>query len=149
MAGAAVSNRYLIDVVLLGCEQEADEVGLIKHGVRHRCGVEGLLSNEELEVLETEGVLGGVVTALAVSDWLEEGKKGDPGKIDDGDISCGGSLGGCVQGLDNSGRKGPYSCWRIILLLIGRQLVFHPKFELPHAVVSCVVCPHGCKDLTD
>ena len=33
------------------------------------CGVVGLISNEELEFLEPEGVLGGVGTDLAVFAW--------------------------------------------------------------------------------
>ena len=51
VAGAAVSNRSPLDNVLLGCEQETDEVGLSKHGVGRHHGVVGLLSNEEMDVL--------------------------------------------------------------------------------------------------
>ena len=58
-------------------------------------------------------------------------------------------MGGGVQGLDGSDREGPHSCLRIILLLIGRQLVSQSKVELPHEVVAGVVGPHGCKDLTN
>ena len=58
-------------------------------------------------------------------------------------------MGGCVQGLDNADREGTHSCWRRILLLIGRQLVSHPKVELPYAVVLGVVGPHGCEDFTN
>ena len=46
VAGAAVSNLFLLDAVILGCEQEADKVGLSKHGIGHCCGVVGLLYNE-------------------------------------------------------------------------------------------------------
>ena len=46
VAGADVSNQFPLDAVILGCEQEADKVGLSKHGVGHRCGVVGLLYNE-------------------------------------------------------------------------------------------------------
>ena len=55
VAGAAVSNRSPLETVLLGYEQEAEEVGLIEHGVGcrcgvgRRCGVVGMLSNEELD----------------------------------------------------------------------------------------------------
>ena len=71
MAGAAVYNRFPLDDVLLVCEQEAGKVGLSKHGVGHRIGVVGLLFNEELDVLEPEGMLGGVGTALVVFAWTE------------------------------------------------------------------------------
>ena len=40
----------------------------------------GLLSNEQLDVLEPEGVLGGVGTALAVFDWPEEEEEGFKGE---------------------------------------------------------------------
>ena len=43
VAGVAVSNQLPLDAVIMGCEKEADKVGLIKHGVGHRCGVVGLL----------------------------------------------------------------------------------------------------------
>ena len=66
MAGAAVSNRFPLDNVLLGCEQEADEVGLREHGVESCCSVVRLLSNEKLYILATEGVLDSVSTALTV-----------------------------------------------------------------------------------
>ena len=46
VAGAAMSNRFLLDDVILGFEQEADKVGLSKHGVGRLCGVVGLLYNE-------------------------------------------------------------------------------------------------------
>ena len=46
VAGAAVSNQYPLDTVLMGCEQEADKVGLKELGVGRRYGVVGLLSNE-------------------------------------------------------------------------------------------------------
>ena len=94
-----------------------------------------------MDVLDPEGVLGGVGTALAVFAWQEKEEEGDPGDIADGGISCSGSLGGGVQGLDNSDREELHSCWRIILLLIVRQLASQPKFELSHAVVSGVFGP--------
>ena len=108
-----------------------------------------MLSNEYLDVLEPEGVLGGVGTALSVFAWPEEKEEGDPGEIADGNISWSGSLGGGVQDLDNADRKGPHSCWSRILLLIGRHLASKPKFELHHGVVLGVVGPHRCKYLTD
>ena len=49
-----------------------DEVGLSKHRFGRRRGVVGLLYNGELDVLEPEGVLGGVGTALEVFTWPEE-----------------------------------------------------------------------------
>ena len=66
VASADVYTRSPLDSILMGCEQEADKFGLSKHGIVCRCGVVGQLSNEELDVLEPEGVLDGVVTALAV-----------------------------------------------------------------------------------
>ena len=66
MADAAVSNRFPFDTILLGCEQEDDKVSLNEHGVGSSCGVVGLLSNEELYVLEPEGVLDSVGNDLAV-----------------------------------------------------------------------------------
>ena len=66
VAGATMSNQLPLDAVLLGYEQEDGEVGQSENGVGRLRGVVGLLSNEELEVLETEGVLGGIGTALAV-----------------------------------------------------------------------------------
>ena len=109
----------------------------------------GLLPDEELDALEPAGVMGGFGTNLSVFVWPGEEEEGDPGEISDGDFSCCGFLGGGFQGLDNDDREGPHSCWRIILLLIARQLASQPKVELPHAVFSGVVGPHGCEDLTD
>ena len=149
MAGAAVSNRFPLDDVLLVCEQEAGKVGLSKHGVGHRSGVVGLLFNEELDVLEPEGMLGGVGTALVVFAWPEEEEEGDPSEVADCDISWGGYLGCGVQGLDDSDMEGPHYCWRRIFLMIGRQLASQIKVELPHAVVAGIIGPHGCKDLTN
>ena len=51
--------------------------------------------------------------------------------------------------MDKSDREGPHSFWRRILLLIGRQMDFHPKVELSHAVVLGVIGPHRCEDFTD
>ena len=56
-------NRFTLDAVLLGYEQDSDKVGLSKHSVGCRCGVVGLLPNEEFNVLDPEGVMGGVGTA--------------------------------------------------------------------------------------
>ena len=86
-------------------------------------------------------MLGGVGTDLAVFTWPEEEEEGDSGEVADCNISLGGSLDSGVQGLDESDREGPQSCWRIILLLVGRQLASYPKVELPHAVVAEVVGP--------
>ena len=93
----------------MGSEQEADEVVLIKHSIGRRRGVVGILYNEKLDLLEHEGVLGSVGTTLAVFAWPEEEAEGHPGDISDCDISCGSSLGGGVQGLDNANREGPHS----------------------------------------
>ena len=46
VAGAAVSNLFSLDAVILGFEQESDKFGLSKHGVGHCHGIVGLLSNE-------------------------------------------------------------------------------------------------------
>ena len=64
-----------LDDILLGFEEEADEVSLGKHGVGCRHGVVELLSNEQLDVLEPEGVLCGVGTASAVSPGRRRKKK--------------------------------------------------------------------------
>ena len=74
LVGAAVSNLFPLDSVRLGCEHEADIVELSTHGVGRCRSVVGLLSNEELDVLDNEGVMGGVGTALAVFAWPEEVK---------------------------------------------------------------------------
>ena len=108
-----------------------------------------MLSNDGSDILEPEGMMGSVSTALEVYAWSEEEEEGDSGEIADGNVSCGGLLGGGVQGLYNADREGPHSCWRRILLLMARQLASHPRVNLPHAVVSGVVGPHGCKYLTD
>ena len=55
-----------------GHPQEAGKVGLSKHGVGHRSGIVGFLFNEELDVLEPEGMLGGFGTSLVVFAWTEE-----------------------------------------------------------------------------
>ena len=44
---------------------------------------------------------------------------------------------------------GAHSCCRRIFPLTGRQLAFQEKVKLTHSVVSGVVVPHGCEDLTD
>ena len=88
---------------------------------------------------------GGVVTALAVFAWAETKEEGDPGEIADGDISWCGYLGDGVQGLDNSDREGPCSCWRRILFLVGRQLESQAKIKLSHSVVSGVVASTDAK----
>ena len=67
-----MSNQFFLDDVLLCYEKEADKVDLSEHGVGHCLGIVGLLYNEELYVLDTEGVLGGVGTALVVFTWTEE-----------------------------------------------------------------------------
>ena len=72
VAVEAMPNQFFLNSVLLGCEQEADKVGLSKHVIGCRCGVVGLLSNEELDVLLPEGVMGVVGTVLAVFAWPEE-----------------------------------------------------------------------------
>ena len=108
-----------------------------------------MLPNEELDVFEPEGVLGGVGTSSTVFTWAEEKEKGDPGEIADGNISLYGSLGGGVQGLDNADRERPHYCWRRILFLIEHQLASQAQIELSHSVVLGVIGPHGCKYLTD
>ena len=72
-----MSNQSPLDNVLLGCEQEADKISRIDHGVGRCCNVVGLLSNEELYILDPEGVLESVGTALAVFAWTEEEEEGD------------------------------------------------------------------------
>ena len=99
----------------------------------------GFLFNEELDILDTEGLLSGVGTILAVFTWAEEEEEGDQYEIDDGNISCGSSLGGGVQGLDSADREGSNSCWRRIFFLVGRQMASQTKVKLPHAVVLRVV----------
>ena len=66
MASAAVSNRSPLDAILLGYEQEAGKVDLREHGVGRQSGIIGLLSNEELDIHKSEGVMGGIGTALVV-----------------------------------------------------------------------------------
>ena len=51
--------------------------------------------------------------------------------------------------MDEYDREGPQSCWRKIILLIGRQLASQPKVELTNAVVLGVVGTHKCKYLTN
>ena len=63
--GAAVSNRFTLYSVLLGCGQEANEVCLCENGIGQRCGIVGLLSNEELDVPEPERVVGGIGASFA------------------------------------------------------------------------------------
>ena len=75
VAGAAVSNLFAPDTVLLGCEQEADKFGLSEHVVGRCRSVVELLYNEELNVLESERVMDSVGTALSVFAWAEEEKK--------------------------------------------------------------------------
>ena len=86
-----------------------------------------MLSNEELDVLEPEEVLGGVGTALAVFAWTEEEEDCNPGEVADCNIYCGSSLGDGVQVLDDAAMEGPHSCWRIILLLVRCQLAHQLK----------------------
>ena len=52
----------------------------------------GLLSNEKLDVLESERAVGGICDAFAVLDRPEEGEEGKPGEVDDGNVSWSGSL---------------------------------------------------------
>ena len=108
-----------------------------------------MLSNEVLDVLEPEGLLGGVDTALAVFAFPEEEEEGGPVEISDGDVFCVDYLGGGVQGLYKVDREGLHSCWGVILLLIRRQMASQPKVDLPHAVLSGVLGRHGCEDLTN
>ena len=82
-----MSNHFPLYAVLQGCEQEADKVGLMEHSVGRCCGVVGLLSNEELDIIDTEGVLGGVGTVLAVFTWPEGVKEGDTVEVADCNIS--------------------------------------------------------------
>ena len=46
VAGADVYNRFPLDSVLLGCEQEAEKVGLSKHGIGRRRSIAGMISDE-------------------------------------------------------------------------------------------------------
>ena len=99
-------NRFPFDDVLLDCEQEAGEVVLSEHGVGRRHDIAGMLSNDGSDILEPEGMMGSVSTALEVYAWSEEEEEGDSGEIADGNVSSVGSLGGDVQGLDNHDREG-------------------------------------------
>ena len=63
----------------------------------HR-GVVGLLSNEELDVPESERAEDGIGAALSVLAQPEE-EEVEPVEFSGGDISWGGSLGGGVQRL--------------------------------------------------
>ena len=93
--------------------------------------------------------MGGISATVSVLVGPEEEEESDPGEVADGNVSLSGSLGGGIQGLDDVNQEGLHSYWRRILLLIGRQLVSHPKVELPYAVVLGVVGPHGCEDFTN
>ena len=112
VAGSAVSNRLSLDSVLLGREEETDEVCLYEDVFGCRHGVVWMLPNEELDAPESKHVVGGISAAFAVLTDQEEEEKGDPGEVVDGNVSWGGSLGGDFQGLDDVNREGPHSCWR-------------------------------------
>ena len=81
VAGYAVSDRISLDSVIIHREEETDKVCLFEDVIGGRRGAVGLLSNEELDVLETEEVLGGVGTSLAVFACPEEEEECDPGEI--------------------------------------------------------------------
>ena len=49
-------------------------------------------------------MVGGIYADLVVLIRTEEGEEGDPGEVDDGDVTWGGSLGGIVQVLDKVNR---------------------------------------------
>ena len=72
MAGSAMSDRLPLDSVLMRCEKKTDEVCLCENISGSSCGVVGLLSNEELDALESKRVVGGVCAALAVLAGPEE-----------------------------------------------------------------------------
>ena len=53
MAGLAVPNQIALDSVRLRHKEETDKVYLGEDDVGGGCGVVGMLSNEELDILES------------------------------------------------------------------------------------------------
>ena len=85
------------------------------------CGVVGLLSNKELDVLESERVVGGICSALAILAGLEEEEEGNLGEVADGDVSWVGSLVRSIQGLGIVNQEVLHSCWRRIFFMTTRR----------------------------
>ena len=67
-----MSDRLSLDSVILRREEENDKVCLCEDVIGGHRGVVGLLSNEELDVPESEGVVIGIGAALAVLAGPEE-----------------------------------------------------------------------------
>ena len=72
MAGFYVPDQLYLESVLLHHEEDIDEVCLCRDTTGGSCGILGLLSNEKLDVLESERVVGGICAALAVLNGTEE-----------------------------------------------------------------------------
>ena len=72
MAGFYVPDQLYLESVLLHHEEDIDEVCLCRDTTGGSCRILGLLSNEKLDVLESERVVVGICAALAVLNGTEE-----------------------------------------------------------------------------
>ena len=66
MAGITVIDVFAFDSIILHCEEETDKICSGKDAFVRRGGVVRLMSNEQLDRLDPEGVVDGVGPSLEV-----------------------------------------------------------------------------------
>ena len=72
VAGAAVSDRFALDYIFKRCKKQAEKVGTGEGFWGGGGGIVGALAHKELDASESEGVLIGICTALAVLSGVQE-----------------------------------------------------------------------------
>ena len=107
----------------------------------------GLLTKEELDVLDSERVVGFVGSSLAIFSRTEEEEESDPGEVADGLLTVGVGLVGLLEGLEDGDCNGTELGRNRVLFHVGCKLSSQEKSDLAQLVVLGVVVPHGCEDL--
>ena len=81
MSSCAVSNIILFDAILLRCKEEDNKGGGGASGGGSRGGLGGLITHEELYVVQVERGSDGFGPAGAVFSGLKEEEESDPGEV--------------------------------------------------------------------
>ena len=69
VAGWTTPDGFKLESFILCCEKDSDKFRLSKDTIGHRGGVGRFPPNEKMDILEAEGVVGGVCASPALFPW--------------------------------------------------------------------------------
>ena len=130
-----VPNRLSFDPILLGHKEDTDKIGSCACAQTGKGCVEGLLTKEELDFLDSERVVGFVGSSLAIFSRTEEEEESDPGEVADGLLTVGVGLVGLLEGLEDGDCNGTELGRNRVLFHVGCKLSSQEKSDLAQIVI--------------